>query len=158
NQSANVKFADDGNAPSGALPSDPSTLTALPSDPSGAHGPAARALAPGDDTPVQPTPADNGHHWGTDPETNFAYIPKNNPPQHPADNSSHMQHDEDGSPAATDGTHPGRGQGAGSQSASPNFADNGSPQSAHATGEDISVPSALTSNGHHGNADPKNND
>src|SRR5262249_17908595 len=68
NQSANVKFADDGNAPSGALPSDPSTLTALPSDPSGAHGPAARALAPGDDTPVQPAPANNGHHSGVDPD------------------------------------------------------------------------------------------
>src|SRR5262249_44286744 len=46
----------------GALPSDPSTLTALPSNPSGAHGPAARALAPGDDTPVQSAPANNGHH------------------------------------------------------------------------------------------------
>src|SRR5262249_7121357 len=81
NHSANVKFADDGNAPSGALPSDPSTLTALPSDPSGAHGPAARALAPGDDTPVQLTPADNGHHWGSDPEIKFASIPQNNPPE-----------------------------------------------------------------------------
>src|SRR5262249_16538856 len=67
NQSANVKFADDGNAPSGAFPSDPSTLTALPSDPSGAHGPAARTLAPGDDTPGQSAPADNGHHSGADP-------------------------------------------------------------------------------------------
>src|SRR5262249_40232375 len=51
NQSANVKFADDGSAPSGTVPSDPPTLTALTSDPSGAHGPAARALAPDDDTP-----------------------------------------------------------------------------------------------------------
>src|SRR5262249_15994201 len=43
NQSANVKFADDGSAPSGTVPSDPPTLTALTSDPNGAHRPAARA-------------------------------------------------------------------------------------------------------------------
>src|SRR5262249_58285446 len=79
------------------------------------------------------------------------------PPQHTADNSSHMQHD-DGSPAATDGANPGRGQGDRSEPASFKFADVGDGHSAHATGEDISVPSALASNGHHGNADPKNND
>src|SRR5262249_3470618 len=85
-----------------ALPSDPSTLTALPSNPSGAHGPAARALAPGDATPVQSAPANNGHHWGTDPEIQFASIPQNNPLEHPADNSLNApaQHDDGGSPAA----------------------------------------------------------
>jgi hypothetical protein len=57
----------------------------------------------------------------------------------------------------TDGTHPGRGQGDGSESASPNFADNGSPQSAHATGEDTSVPSTPADNGHHPIADPEIN-
>jgi hypothetical protein len=57
----------------------------------------------------------------------------------------------------TDGAHPGHGQVDGSESASPNFSDNGSPQSAHATGQDISVPSALADNGHHGNADPEIN-
>src|SRR5262249_59365614 len=62
------------------------------------------------------------------------------------------------SPAATDGAHPGRGQGDKSELASAKFADVGDGHSAHATGEDTSVPSALASNGHHGNADPKNND
>src|SRR5262249_56047666 len=80
------------------------------------------------------------------------------PAQHTADNSVHTQHDDNGSPAATDGAHPGHRQVDGSEPTSSNFADNGSPQSAHATGEDTSVPSALASNGHHGNADPKNND
>jgi len=98
---------------------------------------------------------DNGHHGDADPKNND--IAKDPPPQHPADNSSHMQHD-DGSLAATDGAHSGLGQVDGSESASPNFADNGSPQSAHATGEDTSVPAALADNGHHGDADPKNND
>jgi len=146
NRSANVKFAGDGNAPSGALPSDPSTLTALPSDPSGAHGPAARALAPGDDTPVQPTPAGSGHHWGTDPDIKFASIPQNNPPQHPADNSLHApaQQDDDGSPAATDGAHPGRGQDDGSQPASPKFADDGSAHPGKVP-HDPPAPTALSS-------------
>src|SRR5215813_12503622 len=85
NQSANVKFADDGSAPSGTVPSDPPTLTALTSDPSGAHGPAARALAPDDDTPGQPTTADNGNHWGADPKIDD--IANDHPSQHPADNS-----------------------------------------------------------------------
>jgi hypothetical protein len=102
---------------------------------------------------VQSAPANNGHHWGADPKNND--IAKDLPPQHPADNSSHMQHDDDGSPAATDGAHPGHGQSDGSESASPNFADNGSPQSA--TGEDTSVPSALANNGHHPIADPEIN-
>src|SRR5262249_32073916 len=87
NQSANVNFADDGSAPSGTVASDPPTLTALSSDPSGAHGPAARALAPDDDTPGQPTIADNGNHWGADPKIDD--IANDPPSQHPADNSLH---------------------------------------------------------------------
>jgi hypothetical protein len=153
NQSANVKFADDGNAPSGALPSDPSTLTALPSDPSGAHGPAARALAPDDDTPGQSAPADNGHHWGADPDIKLASIPENHSPEQPADHSPHMQHDDDGSPAATDGVHPGRGQGDRGESASPKFDDDGGNHSAHATGEG----SPPADHGHHANADAEIN-
>src|SRR5262249_60703441 len=90
------------------------------------------------------------------PKIKFASIPQNNPPEHPADNSPHApaQQDDDGSPAAT-GTHPGRGQGDGSQSASPNFANNGSPQSAHAIGEDTSVPAALAGTEEHGVGDEK---
>jgi hypothetical protein len=157
NQSANVKFADDGSGPSGTLPSDWPTLTALTGDPSGTHGPAARAHAPSEDAPAQPTSGNNGHHWGADPEINFASIPQNHSLEHPADNSSHIQHDDNGSPAATDGAHPGRGQGDRSEPASPKFADVGDGHSAHAPGEDTSVPSALASNGHHGNADPEIN-
>src|SRR5262249_31676357 len=125
NQSANVKFADDGSAPSGTVASDPPTLTALSSDPSGAHGPAARALAPDDDTPGQPTIADNGNHWGADPKIDD--IANDPPSQHPADNSlhAHGQDDDGGSPAETDGAHPGRGRVDGIESASPKFADDG---------------------------------
>src|SRR5262249_8855733 len=125
NQSANAKFADDGSAPSGTVASDPPTLTALTSDPSGAYGPAARALAPDDDTPGQPTTADNGHHRGADPKIDD--IANDPPSQHPADNSPHAsaQHDDDGSPAETDGAHPGRGRVDGIESASPKFADDG---------------------------------
>jgi VCBS repeat-containing protein len=116
------------------------------------------AHANDEDPSVPLIPANNGHHWGADPEINVASIPQNHAQERPADNSSHVQQDDDGSPAVTDGAHPGRGQGDRSEPASPKFADNGSPQSAHATGEDTSVPSALADNGHHGNADPKNND
>jgi len=42
------------------------------------------------------------------------------------------QLDDNGSPAATDGAHPGRGQGDGSESASPKFADDGSVHPGHA--------------------------
>src|SRR5207247_1929272 len=88
--------------------------------------------------------------------------PKNNdiandlPPQHPTNDSLHTpaQDNDDGSPAATDGAHPAHRQVDGSESASPNFADHGSPQSAHATGEDTSVPSTSENNGHHSIADP----
>src|SRR5262249_17788382 len=125
NQSANVKFADDGSAPSGTVASDPPTLTALTSDPSGDYGPAAPALAPDDDTPGQPTTADNGNHLGDDPKIDD--IATDHPSQPPADNSPHApaQHDGDGSPAETDGAHPGRGQADRSDSASPKFADDG---------------------------------
>src|SRR5262249_32219820 len=131
NQSANVKFADDGNAPSGTVPSDPPTLTALTSDSSVAHGPAARALASDDDTSGQPTTADNGNHWGADPKIDD--IANDHPSQHPADNSPHAsaQHDDDGSPAETDGAHPGRGRVDGIESASPKFADDGGTHSGH---------------------------
>jgi hypothetical protein len=155
-QSLSFKFADDGSANPGAVPSDAPTLTALTSDPSGAHGPAARAHTPDEDTPAQPTPGNNGHHWGADPEINFASIPQNHSLEHPADNSSHVQHDDNGSPAATDGAHPGRGQGDRSVPASPKFADVGD-HSAHATEEDIPVQSAPANNGHHWGTDPEIN-
>jgi hypothetical protein len=102
--------------------------------------------------------ADNGHHGNADPKNND--IAKDLPPQHAADDSLHTpaQHDDDGSLAATDGAHPVHRQVDGSEPTSSIVADNGSPQSVHATGEDTSMPSALADNGHHGNADPKNND
>jgi hypothetical protein len=114
------------------------------------NGSPQAAHATGEDISVAAALADNGHHGNADPKNND--IAKDLLPQHPADNS--LQHD-DGSPTATDGAHPGRGQGDGSEPASPNFADNGSPQSAHATGEDTSLPSTPADNGHHLNADPE---
>src|SRR5262249_14615774 len=97
------------------------------------------------------------HHGNADSKSND--IAKDLPPQHPADNSLQTlaQDDDNGSPAATDGTHTGRGQVDVSESASPNFADNGNPQSAHASGEDPSVPSPPASNGHHPIANPEIN-
>jgi hypothetical protein len=153
-QSPSFKFADDGGANPGAAPFDTPALAALPSNPSGAHGPAARAHVPDEDTPAQPTPGNNGHHWGADPDINFASIASNHSLEHPADNSSHMQHDDNGSPAATDGAHPGRVQGDGSEPASPKLTDVGDGHSAHAPGEDTPLQSAPTNNGHHPIADP----
>jgi len=125
-QSPSFKFADDGNAHPGAVPSDPFTLTALPNDLSGTHGPAAPAHAPGEDTLAQSSSADNhvivgspfaetlsgnsdssaflfktnlDHHI-TDPEINFAQNNANNLlhlPARPEDNGVH---------AVTDGAHP----------------------------------------------------
>jgi hypothetical protein len=111
------------------------------------NGSPRSAHATGEDISVPSALASNGHHGNADPKNND--IAKDLPPQQPADNSSHMQHDD-----ATDGAHPGRGQVDGSESDSPKFADNGSPQSAHATGEDTSVPSTSENNGHHSIADP----
>jgi hypothetical protein len=66
-QSANVEFADDSNARSGTGPSDAPTLTALPSDSRGSHGPATPSHARDEDTS-----ADNGHPPIGDPKTNVA--------------------------------------------------------------------------------------
>src|SRR5262249_19235667 len=94
--SASPKFADDGDAHPGKVSHEPSALTALSNDVSGddsahgahtAHGQADRSGdSPGpkfadvggahsahetnEDTPVQSAPANNGHHWGADPEIN----------------------------------------------------------------------------------------
>src|SRR5262249_59364909 len=101
---------------------------------------------------VQSAPANNGHYGGADPEINFASIPQTHSLEHPADNSPHMQQDDNGSPAATD-AHPDRGQGDRSEQASPKFADVGSAHSAHATDEDPSVPEDPANNGHHGSVE-----
>jgi len=141
-QSPSFKFADDGSA----------KLTARTSDSSGDHGPAAPAHATDEDTSVQSAPANNGHHWGADPEINFASNAK-------PDISLHTpaQHDDNDSPAVTDGAHPARGQVDGSEPANPKFADVGEAHSAHATDEDTSVQSAPANNGHHWGADPEIN-
>jgi len=78
--------------------------------------------APGEDTSVQPTPADNGYQANADPEINFA-----SNAEHSADNSLHTpaQHDESGSPVVSDGAHPAD-QVDGKQSDSFKFADNDS--------------------------------
>src|SRR5262249_5045000 len=119
-QSSSFKSADDGSANPGTGLSDPPTLTAPSSDSSGTHGPAAPALAPGEDTSVQPTPADNGNQASADPEINFA-----SNAEHSADNSlrTPAQHDESGSPVVSDGAHPAD-QVDGKQSDSFKFADN----------------------------------
>src|SRR6516164_5280464 len=94
----------------------------------------ARVPAPGEDTSVQPTPADNGYQANADPEINFA-----SNAEHSADNSRHTsaQHDESGSPVVSDGAHPAD-QVDGTQSDSFKFADN---DSAHpGTGPDGAHP------------------
>src|SRR5262249_61644927 len=92
-----------------------------------------------------------------DPEIKSASIPQNQPPERPADNllQGPAQHDDNGSPAAADGAHPGRGQGDRSEPASPKFADGGSAPSAHAPSEDTPVQSAPANNGHHWGTDPE---
>src|SRR5262249_45624857 len=82
---------------------------------------------------VQSAPANNGHHWGADPEINVASNAK--------PDVSRAQHDDNGSPAVTDGVNPAHGQGDRSEPASPKFADVGGGHSVHATDEDTSVQS-----------------
>src|SRR6516225_5451839 len=83
----------------------------------------ARVPAPGEDTSVQPTPADNGYQANADPEINFA-----SNAEHSADNSLHTpaQHDESGSPVVSDGAHPAHAQVDVNQLPSFKFADNDS--------------------------------
>src|SRR5262249_48373988 len=70
-----------------------------------------------EDTPVQSAPANNGHHWGADPEINFASNDS-------ADNSRYTPpQDNDNSSAVTDGAHPAYRQVDVSESASPKFDD-----------------------------------
>src|SRR5262249_40659018 len=89
-----------------------------------------------EDTPVQSAPANNGHHWGADPEINFA-----SNAQHSADNSRYTPpQDDDNSSAVTDGAHPAHGQADRSDSASPKFADDGGTHPGKVSHE----PSALT--------------
>src|SRR5262249_29720977 len=103
-QSPSFKFADDGSANPGAIPSDSPTLTAWTSDSSGTHGPAAPAHATDEDTPVQSAPANNGHHWGADPEINVASNAKSDISLH-----TPAQRDDNDSPAVIDGAHPAHG-------------------------------------------------
>src|SRR5262249_9002532 len=93
--SAGPKFADDGSTNSGNVAHDPPALTALPSDVSG-------------DESAQSGKTNQGHHASADPQIND--VANNHPLQPPADNSPHTpaQHDDNGSPAVTDGAHPGQ--------------------------------------------------
>src|SRR5215469_7470960 len=86
---------------------------------------AAPVLAPGEDISGQSVPANNGYQANADPKIDD--IANDHSPQHPADNSPHAhgRDDDDGSPAETDGAHPGRGRVDGIESASPKFADDG---------------------------------
>src|SRR6516165_9120910 len=141
NQSAT---ADDSNAHPGKVPHDPPAPTALSSD-SGKvpHDPPAPTALSSDvsaDDSAQP------FHAVDDPQTNSLSNSNNHPLQQPADNSLHTpaQHDDNGSPAVTDGAHPGRGQVVGIQSASPKLADD---VSAHPgkVPHDPPAPTALSS-------------
>src|SRR6516164_7331263 len=121
NQSAS---ADDSNAHPGKVPHDPPASTARSSDVSG-------------DDSAQPFKTNLDHHAVDDPETNSPSNSNNRPLQHRADNSLHTpaQHDDNGSPAVTDGAHPGRGQVDGIESASPKLADDGSTNSGNASAD-----------------------
>src|SRR6516164_7386765 len=114
---------------SGKVPHDPPAPTALSSD-SGKvpHDPPAPMALSSDvsaDDSAQP------FHAVDDPETNSLSNSNNHPLQQPADNSLHTpaQHDDNGSPAVTDGAHLGSGQVDGIESASPKLADDGSTNS-----------------------------
>jgi VCBS repeat-containing protein len=133
NQSGGFKFADDG-------------------------GSAHPAHAIGEDTSVQSTAADNGHHTIADSEINLASIAPNHLPD-PADNSLHMpaQLDGNGVLTGTDGAHPTDLPVDLNQLPSFKFADDGSTHSAHATSKDPSLQSTLADNGHHAIADPEIN-
>src|SRR6516165_1238692 len=130
-ESASPKLADDGSTNSGKVPHDPPAPTALSSD-SGKvpHDPPAPTALSSDvsaDDSAQP------FHAVDDPQTNSLSNSNNHPLQQPADNSLHTpaQHDDNGSPAVTDGAHPGSGQVDGIQSASPKFVDEASADSGH---------------------------
>jgi hypothetical protein len=69
---------------------------------------------------VQSAPANNGHHWGADPEINVASIPQNQPAEHPADNLPDIPAQPD------DGPHPADPPVDVSKLPSFKFADNGS--------------------------------
>src|SRR5262249_58874417 len=112
---------------SGKVPHDPPGLTALANDSSG-------------DDSAQPGKTNQGHHASADPDINDGA--NNHPLQPPTDNSlqAPAQLDDNGSPAGTDGAHPGHGQVDGSESASPKFADDGSTNSGNVPHD----PPALT--------------
>src|SRR5262249_25182922 len=120
---------------SGKVPHDPPAPTALSGD-SGKvpHDPPAPTALSSDvsaDDSAQP------FHAVDDPETNSLSNSNNHPLQQPADNSLHTpaQPDDNGSPAVTDGAHPGRGQVDGIESASPKLADDGSTNSGNASAD-----------------------
>src|SRR5262244_114662 len=128
----------------GKVPHDPPAPTALSSD-SGKvpHDPPAPTALSSDvsaDDSAQPL------HAVDDPETNSLSNSNNHPLQQPADNSLHTpaQHDDNGSPAVTDGAHPGSGQVDGIESASPKLADDGSTNSGKVP-HDPPAPTALSS-------------
>ena len=138
NQSAS---ADDGNAHPGKVPHDPPAPTARSSDLSG-------------DDSAQPFKTNLDHHAVDDPKTNFPSNSNNHPLQQPAHNSLHTpaqhhalhtpaQHHDHGSPAVTDGAHPGLGVD-GIQSASPKFADDVSTHPGKVP-HDPPAPTALSS-------------
>src|SRR5215468_2799099 len=130
NQSAS---ADDSNAHPGKVAHDPPAPTARSSD-----------LR--EDDSAQPFKTNLDHHAVDDPETNSPSNSNNHPLQQPAHNSLHTpaQHDDNGSPAVTDGAHPGRGQVDGIESASPKLADDGSTNSGKVA-HDPPAPTALSS-------------
>src|SRR5262244_2940952 len=121
NQSAN---ADDGSTNSGKVPHDPPAPTALSRDVSA-------------DDSAQPFKTNFGQHAVDDPGTNSPSKGNNHPLQQPADNSLHTpaQHDDNGSPAVTDGAHLGSGQVDGIESASPKLADDGTTNSGNASAD-----------------------
>src|SRR5262249_54370510 len=86
--------ADDSTPHPGRVAHDPPAPTARSSDLSG-------------DDSAQPFKTNLDHHAVDDPKTNFPSNSNNHPLQQPAHNSLHTpaQHDDNGSPALTDGAH-----------------------------------------------------
>jgi hypothetical protein len=154
--------ADDGDAPHVAALSDLPTLT-VPAhgridgsewaSPNFADTPQS-ARSTSEDT-LAWAPAAHGSHGNADPKNND--IADGLPPQHAADQSLRVQHDDNGSPPLIGGIHPGHHQLDSTEPISSASVDNGSPHLAHATGGAPSVPPTPPVNGHQSNANPEIN-
>jgi hypothetical protein len=160
------------NAPASETGEDPSAQSTPADNHFTVSSPFTEALSGNGDHSASPFKPNADHHATADPGINLDSIPKDHVLQHPADNSLHTpaQHDDNGSPAVTDGAHPAHPHFDENQSAGPRFADDGSAQAGNP--HDPPAPTALssdlsgddsahpfkTNSGNHASSDPEIND